>query len=85
MFTVEFLLKVIGYGLYGYIKDSFNLFDGTIVIIRYLFESSYSALKVATKTSNVPTCSMTDRIVHLILGQMMLSMSLKHGFQPSEQ
>ncbi|XP_065065604.1 voltage-dependent T-type calcium channel subunit alpha-1H-like isoform X3 [Rhopilema esculentum] len=33
VFVIEFISKVIGYGPYGYIKDSFNLFDGTIVII----------------------------------------------------
>ena len=34
IFFIEFILKIFGYGFYGYIKDSFNLFDGTIVIIR---------------------------------------------------
>ena len=33
IFTVEMGLKLIGYGLVGYLKDKMNLFDGTIVII----------------------------------------------------
>ena len=34
IFTVEFVMKLFGYGLYGYIKEAFNLFDGIVVIIR---------------------------------------------------
>ncbi|XP_031571362.1 voltage-dependent T-type calcium channel subunit alpha-1H-like [Actinia tenebrosa] len=33
IFFLEMLLKLAGLGVYGYIKDAFNLFDGTIVII----------------------------------------------------
>lgn len=35
IFALEMLIKLVALGLYGYIKDAFNLFDGTIVIIRY--------------------------------------------------
>ena len=34
IFAIEMLLKLLGHGLYGYIKDPYNLFDGSIVIIR---------------------------------------------------
>ena len=34
IFGLEMLLKLLGLGLYGYIKDPFNLFDGFIVIMR---------------------------------------------------
>ena len=34
-FGVEMLLKVVGHGLYGYIQDGFNVFDGFIVLLRY--------------------------------------------------
>jgi voltage-dependent calcium channel T type alpha-1G len=34
LFGVEMLLKVIGDGLYGYIRDGFNVFDGLIVLLR---------------------------------------------------
>ena len=37
IFVIEFALKLFGYGFYGYIKDAFNVFDGIIVIIRYIF------------------------------------------------
>jgi voltage-dependent calcium channel L type alpha-1D len=33
IFLIEMILKLIGYGVRGYCKDSFNLFDGTIVIL----------------------------------------------------
>ena len=35
LFGVEMLLKVFGHGLYGYIQDGFNVFDGFIVLLRY--------------------------------------------------
>ena len=34
VFAFEMLLKLMGLGPYGYIKDGFNLFDGFIVIMR---------------------------------------------------
>lgn len=34
LFAVEMLLKVAAYGLFGYISDGFNLFDGFIVVLR---------------------------------------------------
>ena len=34
IFALEMLLKLVGMGPYGYIKDPFNLFDGFIVIMR---------------------------------------------------
>ncbi len=33
IFTVEMCFKICSYGIKGYIKDGFNLFDGTLVII----------------------------------------------------
>ncbi|EDO36844.1 predicted protein [Nematostella vectensis] len=33
IFGIEMIMKLIGLGFYGYIKDAFNIFDGTIVII----------------------------------------------------
>lgn len=35
LFGLEMLLKLLAYGVFGYIKNGFNLFDGFIVIIRY--------------------------------------------------
>eukprot|EP00794_Sanderia_malayensis_P008795 gene8795-9735_t len=48
IFAIEFLLKLYSYGLYGYLKDSFNLFDGTIVIVSTveIFGSSESGVSV---------------------------------------
>ena len=34
IFGIEMVLKLIGMGPYGYIKDPFNIFDGFIVIMR---------------------------------------------------
>jgi len=36
LFGVEMLLKVVGDGLYGYIRDGFNVFDGLIVLLRLI-------------------------------------------------
>ncbi|KAH3871517.1 hypothetical protein DPMN_034720 [Dreissena polymorpha] len=33
MFAVEMVLKLLAYGIFGYIKDGFNVFDGAIVIL----------------------------------------------------
>ena len=34
IFALEMLLKLLALGVYGYIRDAFNLFDGAIVIVR---------------------------------------------------
>jgi len=34
LFALEMLLKIVAYGLFGYIQDGFNLFDGGIVALR---------------------------------------------------
>lgn len=36
LFAVEMLLKLIAYGIFGYVKNGFNVFDGGIVILRYV-------------------------------------------------
>jgi len=33
LFTFEMILKLIGLGPVGYVRDTFNIFDGTIVIL----------------------------------------------------
>ena len=38
IFGLEMLLKLLGLGPYGYIKDPFNLFDGFIVIMRLVYK-----------------------------------------------
>jgi len=51
LFGVEMLLKVFGHGLYGYIQDGFNVFDGFIVLLRYLRRSvEYSPLVIFPQT-----------------------------------
>ena len=35
-FGIEMAFKLCAYGLVGYIKDGFNVFDGFIVILRYV-------------------------------------------------
>ena len=42
LFAVEMLLKVIADGICGYIRVGFNVFDGFIVILRYV---PYTRLK----------------------------------------
>lgn len=36
MFALEMLLKLLAFGLFGYIKNPYNIFDGIIVVIRSL-------------------------------------------------
>jgi hypothetical protein len=35
-YLIEMILKLLGFGIIGYLGDPFNLFDGTIVIISIL-------------------------------------------------
>lgn len=35
IFAIEMILKIIADGLFGYISNGFNVFDGVIVILRY--------------------------------------------------
>lgn len=34
LFAVEMLLKIVSDGVFGYIRDGFNVFDGFIVVLR---------------------------------------------------
>lgn len=34
MFALEMLLKLLAFGIWGYIKNPYNIFDGIIVVIR---------------------------------------------------
>ena len=52
IFGIEMVLKLIGMGPYGYIKDPFNIFDGFIVIMR-LVKNFLSAL------NNIVVCHKT--------------------------
>lgn len=36
MFALEMLLKLLAFGIFGYIKNPYNIFDGIIVVIRSL-------------------------------------------------
>jgi len=36
LFAVEMLLKLVSDGPFGYIRDGFNVFDGFIVVLRYV-------------------------------------------------
>ena len=36
IFALEMLGKILAFGPYGYIRDAYNLFDGVIVIVRYV-------------------------------------------------
>ena len=37
---MEMVLKLIALGPFGYIKDGFNVFDGVIVILSYISDTS---------------------------------------------
>lgn len=34
LFAVEMLMKVLAEGLFGYVRNGFNVFDGFIVVLR---------------------------------------------------
>ena len=36
IFTFEMVIKLTGLGFKGYVSDSFNIFDGTVVILNLL-------------------------------------------------
>lgn len=36
LFALEMILKIIADGLFGYLADGFNLFDGGIVALRFV-------------------------------------------------
>lgn len=36
VFAVEMLLKIIAEGPFGYISNGFNVFDGVVVVLRYV-------------------------------------------------
>uniref|UniRef100_A0A915MCL9 Ion transport domain-containing protein n=4 Tax=Meloidogyne TaxID=189290 RepID=A0A915MCL9_MELJA len=48
LFALEMLLKIVAYGLFGYIQDGFNLFDGGIVALSVLelFQEGKGGLSV---------------------------------------
>lgn len=35
MFVLEMIFKLMAFGIFGYIKNPYNIFDGIIVVIRY--------------------------------------------------
>jgi len=45
LFAVEMLLKLIADGLFGYIRDGFNVFDGFIVVLRSLLSTLSLSLR----------------------------------------
>lgn len=44
IFAIEMLLKLIGEGPFKYISNGFNLFDGIIVILRYLYFYNFTLI-----------------------------------------
>jgi hypothetical protein len=34
IFAMEMFLKIVAHGIFSYVSDGFNLFDGVIVILR---------------------------------------------------
>jgi len=51
LFAVEMLLKLVSDGPFGYIRDGFNVFDGFIVVLRYV------GIHLTATTSLVPFLS----------------------------
>lgn len=43
MFALEMLLKLLAFGIFGYIKNPYNIFDGIIVVIRSFPRRGFSA------------------------------------------
>lgn len=36
LFALEMILKILAEGILGYIKNGFNVFDGVIVVLRFV-------------------------------------------------
>ena len=54
IFAVEMIIKLIGLGIKGYLKDSFNIFDGIIIILsiadialQYAFSDANQSIKIS--------------------------------------
>ena len=54
IFAVEMIIKLIGLGIKGYLKDSFNIFDGIIIILsiadialQYAFNDANQSIKIS--------------------------------------
>lgn len=51
LFSLEMLLKLLVYGPFGYIKNPYNIFDGIIVIIRYVCASAMQEFRSTLSAS----------------------------------
>lgn len=59
IFAVEMLLKVIAEGPFGYIANGFNVFDGIIVILRYILRPSNA---LVSKCCIVQWCGVVPKV-----------------------
>lgn len=71
LFAVEMVLKVTAEGIFGYIREGFNVFDGFIVILRLDYYYDRIASFVMIPKSNY--------FVHLILNNYYLLFRTRRG------
>lgn len=66
IFTVEMCFKIGSYGIKGYVRDGFNVFDGTLVIIS-LFDLALQAISEGDGSGlGVLTAFRTLRLLRVI-------------------
>ena len=65
-FVLEMLIKLIGFGPRGYVKDSMNVFDGTVVLVSCV-EVILGAMSGGEGSNNLPSCAVPP--AHLQAGR----------------
>ena len=66
LFIIEMIIKLLGLGLKGYVRDKFNLFDGFIVIVSLIeIIHSYSGLGKATGSRGAIPAFRTFRLLRI--------------------
>jgi hypothetical protein len=63
IFAVEMCMKIFGLGFRGYVADTFNIFDGTIVVVSFV-EVPPSCDKRVNRNSCTPEAGVPVQTVH---------------------
>ncbi|VDM26805.1 unnamed protein product [Toxocara canis] len=67
LFALEMLLKIIADGLFGYLSDGFNLFDGGIVALsRFIKCNDYSVLELFQEGKGGLSVLRTFRLLRIL-------------------
>jgi hypothetical protein len=65
IFAIEMVVKIIAFGILGYVRDSFNLFDGILVIISLVGMVIEAASEGGSGGTNVITVFRSIRVLRI--------------------